>query len=211
MSHHVVALVVLLGASSCSTSEPELTADSFKEQYPEAYCSHVFRCCDAGERSHGSAVVCQQEVTARVLDLLGFSAAPTPFAKFSAFAAKSCLDRLRQASCDDLSLIEPGCAEDTVQPLHKEGEDCTYSAECESFYCIQPQKLVRGSCGAPEGPHCSGDDRSCRQGHLCLGGECQLRKGNAAPCGGATECESGVCTPTTKTCIPRPTPFCDGK
>lgn len=204
----MLSLVLLVG--SCSGSDG-VTADEFKAGYPKAYCDHVFRCCDADERSFGSSLICEQQVAEEVGELLAFSAASTAFAQFLPAAGKKCLDSLSQPSCDDVSLVDPGCASSTVQPQHKQGEECSYSSECQSYYCIQPQKLARGSCGPAGEPHCSGDNRSCREGHACVGNECVLKKGVAQGCGSARECESAICSATTKSCYPRPSPFCDGK
>lgn len=205
-----IAIVSVLAGCSGS-EEPPVTIEDFKGQYPKAYCEHLFRCCDGDERSYGSSLVCEQQVSERINELLGFTDGASAFAKFLPNVAKSCLTALRQTTCNDATLTELGCAEGTVEALHKEGAECTYSSECTTSYCVQPQKLVRGACGPREDLHCSGDDRACREGNACVNRECVLRKGTAQACGAANECQSGICNPTTKSCLPRTNPFCDGK
>jgi hypothetical protein len=214
MRYQSLAVLMLLLAGCSDGNGDDLTVEEFRAAYKSAYCERVFRCCDADERSFGSTLSCESLVEQRLLELLRFTGASgNVYASFLPAAAKSCLEELRTAGCDYVELTEKGCAEKAVSaPQHTQGEECTYSVECDSYYCIQPAKLVRGSCGAAGGPPCSGDDRTCRERHYCdESGQCQPTKGNAERCGSGRECESGVCSPSTKTCIPRPSPFCDGK
>lgn len=206
------ALALILAATflGCSGSD-ELTADEFVAAYPAAYCGYLMRCCDPGERSYGSKPICEQAIAARVNELLAFRAAESQHASFLPGSAKACVDRLQSAGCGDDKKLADGCMFEVTRPLHKAGEDCTYSSECESFYCIQPQKHVKGSCGSVGGSACSGDDRACSEGSYCKDGvTCAPKLELAKPCSSGAECQSGVCSSSTKVCVARIEPWCDG-
>jgi hypothetical protein len=204
----LVALSLLVACSGDS----QITADDFVARYPEAYCAYVFRCCDAIERSYGSTVNCQQAVGDAVNELLAFRAEATSFATFLAAPAQSCLDRLKQSSCKADAALIKGCAGEAVQSNHKPGEECTFSAECTSFFCVQPQKHTKGSCGQPGNAQCSDDDRACPTGNYCdlQTKQCVLQLDITRPCDRAAQCLSGICASSTHTCSARTEPFCDG-
>jgi len=207
-----LCVIVTLLAAGCGSSEPELTPDTFKAKYADAYCARIFRCCNADARSFGGTAACAAQANLDLTELLRFASSTDPvYAKFLPAAAKACLDRLQAQSCDDVSLVQAGCAGDAVQPLHNVGEECTTSVECQSFYCSQPGKLVRGVCAAAGGTLCSGDDRACDASHYCLGTQCQAIKGDSELCSAGKECVSQLCSPSTKTCVPQPNPYCNGK
>ena len=94
------------------------------------------------------------------------------------------------------------------------GEDCTYSSECESFHCIQPQKGAQGYCApVSSGGGCSGDDRACTKDSYCdtTTMQCAPRKDAGEICHRPEQCNSGVCSPQ-KLCVAiNENEFCDGK
>jgi hypothetical protein len=197
-------------AAGCS-GEGEISAAEFAASYPEAYCGYLMRCCDPGERSYGSKPICEQAVGAEVSELLAFRDSANPYASFSSASAKACLDRLRGGKCVEEKELAGGCMFDAVRPLHRAGEDCTVSSECDSSYCIQPQKNVKGSCGKPGGSLCSGDHRACSAGSYCKDGRaCTPKIEDARPCSAGHECQSGICSGSTKICVARIEPWCDG-
>jgi hypothetical protein len=211
MRHGLVLIPILL-AAGCGGGDPELTADSFKTQYRDAYCDRVFRCCNSNARSYGGKATCTTQVEQELTELLRFASSTDPvYAKFLPAAAKTCLDRITASNCDDPSLVEKGCATEAVQALHNVGEECTTSVECQTFYCSQSAKLARGVCATATSTLCSGDDRACGASHYCLGTQCLAIMANSEICSAAKECESYLCDPSTKTCVPKPTPYCNGK
>jgi len=208
---HGLLFWILLSAG-CGGSDPELTPDTFKTQYRDAYCARIFRCCSSSARSYGGTATCASQVEQELTELLRFaSSTEAVYAQFSPKAAKACLDRITASNCDDPSLVEQGCATEAVQAMHNVGEECTTSVECTTFYCSQSAKLARGVCAATTGTLCSGDDRACGASHYCLGTQCLAIKANSEICGAAKECQSTLCDPSTKTCVPKPNPYCNGK
>jgi len=202
-----LTLTLALGCSG----EEEISAEEFAASYPEAYCGYLMRCCDPGERSYGSKPICEQAIGEAVKELLAFRESATPFASFLAKSAKSCVDRLRNLSCTDDKTLADGCMFEAVSPQHKAGEECTYSSECDSSYCIQPQKNVKGTCGGSGGSQCSGDHRACSDGSFCKDGRSCLPKiEHAKPCSAGFECQSGICSSSAKICVARIEPWCDG-
>ena len=207
-----LALVpVLVTLSPACSGSDEMTADEFVAAYPAAYCAYLMRCCDPGERSYGSKPICEQAIGALVNELLAFRASDTPYASFLPGSAKACVDKLQSSACTDDKTLAGGCMVEVARPQHKAGEDCTYSAECESYYCVQPQKNVRGSCGSPGGSQCSGDHRACSEGSYCKDGvSCVPKIEHAKPCSSGFECQSGICSSSAKICVARIEPWCDG-
>ncbi len=209
--HRVLGpMLIALLLTSCGGSD-ELTIDDFLAQYPDAYCGYVYRCCDSVERSFGSQVACREVTLETLKEQLAFRNAATPFATFLPKAGQACIDRLKTEACGTTPTLPTGCAGDAVQPQHSEGDECTYSWECTSSYCAQPQKLVRGSCGKKESSACSGDDRSCASGQYCDGNNCKTQIDVSKPCTRGGECVSGICSPSARVCVSRTEPFCDGK
>jgi hypothetical protein len=205
-----LALTLALATLGCSGGD-EMTPDEFVAFYPEAYCGYLMRCCDPGERSYGSKPICEQAIGDMVKELLAFRESATPFAAFLPGSAKACVDRLKSAGCTDDKRLTVGCMFEAVAPHHKAGEECTQSSECESFYCIQPQKNVKGSCGSSGGSQCSGDSRACSEGSYCKDGRsCVPKIEHVKPCSSGFECQSGICSSSTKVCVAKIEPWCDG-
>ncbi len=199
--------------SGCS-EELTLSVDDFMAQYPGAYCSYLIYCCDQAERSYGSENACKTIVEEQLNDLLAFREADTPFATFEAEPAADCLDRLLAKNCTEDSALASGCLTSITRPGHTSGDECTYSAECASYYCIQPQKNTVGYCGSEGAGQCSGDDRACAAGNYCSSANVctpKVKEEDSSTCGRGNECESGICSASAKICVPKQTPYCDGK
>jgi len=194
----------------CSGGD-DMTPAEFVALYPDAYCGYLMRCCDPAERSYGSKPICEQAVGTIVSELLAFRESETPFASFLAAPAKACIEKLKSAACTDDKTLADGCMFDSVSPLHKAGEECTYSSECDSYYCIQPQKNVKGICGSVGGSQCSGDHRACSEGSYCKDSRsCEPKLEIAKPCSSGFECQTGICSSAAKVCVAKLEPWCDG-
>lgn len=209
-------MIFVLGGLSallwgCS-EEVKVSMEDFMAQYPGAYCSYLIACCDQAERSYGSENACKTVVEERLSDLLAFREADTPFATLEADPATDCLERLQAKNCTEDAELAMGCLNTITRPGHKSGDECTYSAECSSYYCIQPQKNTEGYCGSEGAGQCSGDDRACAEGSYCSSAnQCTAKIADSSTCGRGNECESGICSPNAKICVPRQKPYCDGK
>jgi hypothetical protein len=204
----MAGLMLSLASIDCS-NEP--SADDFVNEYPEAYCDYIFRCCDAVERSYGSKVTCQSAKTAEVDELLAFRDADGVHAGFLSDAAKSCLDDLKSADCS-VATGARSCLDRVTAGKQQPGGECSYSAECISYYCVQPEKHAKGTCGAAAGGSCSGDDRACQGAAFCdTSLQCLPKKAPGLMCTRGAECMSGVCSPQSKSCSGVTDPFCDGK
>jgi len=202
---------LLACALLCACSDSAVDADAFLEQYPEAYCAYVWRCCSGAERSFGSTSSCELAIRTRLDELLAFRGVNGTAAVFIESAAQGCLDKLAGACSSELAAN--GCLDGVTRAGHGIGEPCRFSAECETFNCNQDQKHAEGTCGskAPAGGTCSGDDRGCDTGFCASSRMCDHQKSAGLPCARAAECESGICTPApAKLCSNRSDPFCDG-
>ena len=202
------ALIAGATIGACS-DEVTITAEEFVTRYAQTYCAYVFRCCDSSERSYGSPIQCQSVTEDLAKQLLDFSGAGDARAAFAAGAAQACLDQLGGADCS-VSMLA-GCMTSAVTPGSDQGGDCKYSADCKSFYCVQPQQHTPGSCGG-SGSGCSGLDQSCTAGSYCDGSrQCLGKKSDGDACSAPNECSSGICSPSYKQCVTAPAPVCDGK
>jgi hypothetical protein len=193
-------------------SDDTIDVDQFVDDYLEAYCSYAMRCCDSPERSFTTKQACIDGWRSHVDELLAFRKADTSFATFVTGEARSCIDALGK-ECEAATAARD-CLAKVTRGQHKDGEDCTYSAECESFYCIQSQKGAKGYC-APvgSGGGCSGDDRACTKDSFCDTGtmQCSPKKDSGDICHRPNQCTSGVCSPQ-KLCVAiNEKEFCDGK
>ena len=207
----LISAALVAGLAACS-DEVKLTMDDFMSRYPAAYCSYLIACCDQAERSYGSEAACKTVVEDQVSDLLAFREADEAHATFEPQAATDCLEILESKSCTEDPTLADGCLDRVTRPSQQAGDDCTYSAECSSYYCIQPQKNTLGYCGSEGAGQCSGDDRSCGEGSYCSSAnQCTPKIADSATCGRGNECLSGICSPSAKICVPRQTPYCDGK
>jgi hypothetical protein len=204
----LLASLLLLSPAGCG-EDSAFSAEDFIAQYSAAYCSYLIYCCDSAERSYGSQAACQQAVDAEVAQLLAFRDAPQPFASFMGTEAKACVDALKTRRCtEDPTLVE-GCLGRITRAAHTTGEECTYSAECESYYCVQTQQNVKGSCGIASN-ECNVLDLACGADQYCQANTCQPKLEAATPCARGGQCLSGICSPTAKVCANRTEPFCDG-
>lgn len=208
----LLGLALLLAGLGTGCAEEELGADDFIARYPEAYCAYLWHCCDSAERSYTSKGTCISRIDEMVRELMAFREAATPYAEFLPDGAQNCLDTLAAKSCK--TTLTGGCLSEATQALHKKDEECTYSAECSSYYCVQKQKNVRGYCGEQSviGGNCSGDSRACPLGSYCNSYRvCQGQKDPGTTCSVPEECKSGVCSATDKICAnPAKLPICDG-
>lgn len=204
----VLALVAgLLATAPACSDEPSVTADEFIEQYPKTFCAYVQRCCASSERS-GSTGQCEARVKRQLSeDLLDFRTTAGVKVSFNGGAAQGCLDQLAGA-CD--TTLAAGCMLDAVTPGQSEGQDCSYSAECQSFYCVQPQKHAKGSCGG-SGTGCSDLDVSCSSGAYCSGRQCLGKKADGDLCSRPGECISGICSAGFMQCGSTVKNLCDGQ
>lgn len=204
----VAVALIIVAATGCSDEDP-ITVEDFVKQYPSAFCGYVFKCCKASERSYGGENQCKvaaQELLDEAFDWRGVSGVKVTF---NHVGAQSCLDKLNGADCKDATLFE-GCLFDAVTPGQAQSADCKYSAECTSFYCVQPQQHSLGSCGS-SGAGCSGLDRSCAQGYCGAGNQCLVKKKDGDQCNAPNECTSGICSPTYKQCVAAPKQHCAGQ
>jgi len=210
LRHARLASLLSLALTACG-SENDLSPTEFASMYPEAYCSYVKRCCAFAQQSYTSTGTCQQATSDALTQLLAFRDSSTPHATFDGAQGRTCVNRLKSAKCtEDPKLIE-GCAPEAVTPQQQVGDECTYSSECLSAYCIQAQKNTKGSCGTGGSSGCSGDDRACSAGSYCGSGNlCLPRLENSKPCSAASQCQSGICSPTDKICVARSEPYCAG-
>ncbi|MBW2457683.1 MAG: hypothetical protein JRI68_24475 [Deltaproteobacteria bacterium] len=205
--HLALALIGALTLTGCS-DEPTVTADEFITEYTQTYCKYLIRCCASSERSYGSTSQCEAAVKGQVNELLDFRVAAGARAAFNAGGAQACLDQIGGACNTSLAA---GCMLDAVTPGQSEGQDCTYSAECQSFYCVQPKKHTKGSCGG-SGTGCSGLDISCSSGAYCDSSrQCLVKKIDGDACSRPQECSSGICSPSFKQCGSTPQNLCDGQ
>jgi hypothetical protein len=194
------------GGASCS-DDSSISAENFAAEYAQAYCDYHFRCCGSAERSYGSKSQCVNQQQDRAESMLAFIAAGAgAFASFDGTKGRSCIDSLLKDGCSE---VQVACLDQVTRAKHTEGEACTYSSECESFYCVQEEAGTKGYCGAQSGS-CSGDDRACASGSYCDGIQCQTKKDSTQPCGRPGECMSGICSPS-KICGTAEAPLCDGQ
>ena len=197
---------------ACS-DDSSVTAEEFISQYAAEYCGYLSFCCDANEQSFNSRGSCEAAMVSRVKDLLAFQDQGAAFAAFNGEAAKGCLDRLRGRGCDDPVLLR-GCLDQVTTAAHKKNEECRYSAECDSFYCVQSKAGEKGSCGAQAdiGGSCSGHDSGCPSGTFCSGlRQCTRQKKGGDSCSRAEQCESFICHRTDRICVtPSRSPICTG-
>jgi hypothetical protein len=207
------AAVLLAAALSCSKEEP-YTVEQFVSEYTTAYCNYVFKCCKTGqELSFNSKATCEQLVDESAKEVFAYHTAGSDFATYDEAAAKSCVDTLQKTSCTDSTLLA-GCITNAVHAVHTYGDDCTYSSECDSSYCIQTQKGTKGYCGqkSSNGGGCSGDSRACPSGTYCSATRvCSNLLAEGVTCDREYECESGICSATYKQCLTAQSPMCDGK
>lgn len=205
----ILPLIILL--AGCG--DDAVDADDFISQYPDAYCAFLWRCCDSGERSYSATKTCSNAIRDRVTELLAFRGESEKRAEYLPGGAKRCLDKMEGGFCTDTTL-RGGCLDDVTRALAKKSDTCRHSAECPSFYCVQPQKNALGHCGdrSVVGGSCSGDDRGCPLGSYCSAyRKCESQKGAGTTCSRPEECESGVCTVTNKWCAGKgTTQLCDG-
>ena len=209
----VLALTILsLGSPACSGGD-SVDVDEFITQYAEAYCAHIFYCCNSNEKSYNSTSSCKQTVRGQVEQLLAFRNASGAFATFDGEAARACLDRLELKACSDSSTVY-GCLGTVTSAQHKQSEDCTYGAECVSSYCVQDSSGKKGYCGpvSVPGGNCSGDDRGCTSGTFCSAyKKCEYKKKGGETCTRPGECTSFICHKVDKLCVnPLRTPICSG-
>ena len=201
-----------LCATACSGGD-SIEADEFISQYAEAYCAHIWYCCNKKELSYNSTANCKQTVQDQVELLLAFRKASGAYATYDGEAAQSCLDRLQLKACSDSSTVY-GCLDSVTQAQHKQSEDCTYSAECASSYCVQDSSGKKGYCGpvSVPGGNCSGDQRGCTSGTFCSAyKKCTYKGKTGDKCAGPQECESFICHQTQKVCVnPLRSPICSG-
>ncbi len=202
-------LLLLLGACG----DDAVSADDFISKYPDAYCAFLWRCCDSNERSYSSTATCANAVRDQVNELLAFRDDGSARAEYLEAGAKGCLDKLESGFCTDTTL-KGGCLDDVTRAGAKTGDQCRYSAECASFYCVQQQKNTLGLCGERSviGGSCSGDDRGCPLGSYCSAyRKCETQKGSGSSCSRPEMCESGVCSASGKYCSGKgTTQLCDG-
>ena len=216
MQPHLVLVLALATLATCGGGSGEISVDDFLARYPQSYCAYVFRCCDSTERSWGGEEACRTAVGETVDELLAFRGSTDVFATFVPSAAQSCLDRLDRLAKSRDCAAEPklvgGCAAEAVSPQHKDGEECRYSSECSSSYCVQSQKHALGTCGPTGSSNCSGDDRSCGGASYCDPNQrqCVPKLDLGKPCSRPEECESGICSPTIRVCTAKLDPYCDG-
>jgi hypothetical protein len=207
MSQSRIVILTLFTMTSCT--DDSLGVDQFVEDYLEAYCGYLMRCCDSPERSYTTKQSCIDGRRPLVDAMLAFRNAETPFATFVTAEARSCIDVLGR-DCETATTSRD-CLSKVAQGQHTSGEDCTYSAECDSFYCIQSQKGAKGYCAGSSGGACSGDDRACSTGSFCddATSQCDPRRDPGDNCHRPEMCKSGVCSPQ-KLCVSITDPFCDG-
>lgn len=199
-----LTLVLFAGCSDDSIGSSQFVVD-----YPDVYCSYLMRCCDAVERSYTTKDACVGAVTTRVKEMVASDAAD-PAVDLVTDKARSCLDALR-GDCTKATAARD-CLLEVTLGRQKAGDDCVYSPECESFYCIQPQKGIKGYCASSSGGSCSGDDRACSQDAYCDDAtlQCLARHAAGDNCHRPEECQSGICAPQ-KICVTAPTALCDGE
>lgn len=209
----ILLLGLCLALSQPGCGDETITADEFLATYPETYCAFLWRCCDGSERSYNSRKSCAGDVRDRLTELLAFRGEAQPKAEFLPEGGRGCLDKLEGGSCHDTTL-RGGCLDDVTRALAAKGDTCRYSAECPSFYCVQPQKNTLGACGSRSvsGGSCSGDDRGCPLGTYCSSyRKCEPHKSKGTTCSRPEECDSGICTVTNHWCAGAgTTPLCDG-
>jgi len=203
------ALIALTALAACS--DDSVSATQFVDDYIDAYCSYIMRCCDAQtERSYMTKTACEQDRRPYVERLLASTAEG---AKVTVLTdeARGCIDGLKDSDCTTATASRD-CLVKVTRGQQEAGEPCTYSPECTSYYCIQPQKNIEGYCAASSGGSCSGDDRACDSGSYCDDNtlQCVPRKDTAANCNRPEECQSGICSPQ-KLCVAAPSPLCDGQ
>jgi hypothetical protein len=190
-----------------------MDVDDFVGQYADAYCAWVWHCCNSNERSYSATSTCKQAVQAQVDRLLAYRTAGSAFASFDGEAAQSCVDALTSKSCTDATLVH-GCLDRVTQAQHKQGEECTYSAECKSLYCVPGSGGAKGYCGAVSVPggNCSGEDEGCTSGTYCSAyKKCEYKVKAGEKCGGPNECQSFICHKSQKICAnPLRKPICSG-
>ncbi len=190
-----------------------MSADDFISQYAETYCGFIWKCCDSAERSYSSRTTCANAMQNQVTDLLAFRHEADSKGEYLEAGAKGCLDKLKSGFCTDTALRD-GCLDDVTRALSAKGGECHHSAECSSFYCIQSEAGKLGFCGerAVIGGSCSGDDRGCPLGSYCSAyRKCETKKGKGTTCSRPAQCESGICTASTKWCAGKgTTQLCDG-
>ena len=201
------ALVALLALAACS--DDSVSAGQFVDDYIEAYCSYIMDCCDAAERSYMTKIACENGRRPYVEELLASKASGAKVTVLSD-KAHSCIDALKSSDCAKATAARD-CLAKVTQGQQAADEPCTYSPECESHYCIQPQKNVLGYCAASSDGNCSGDDRACETSAYCDSGtlQCTPRKDMAAQCDRPEECQSGICS--AHLCVDAPSPLCDGQ
>ena len=200
--------LVLLGLVACS--DDTISATDFVDDYLEAYCGYIMRCCDAVERSYMTSTACQLDRRPYVEQLL---ASKADGAKVTVLndKARACIDSLGDSDCSAATTARD-CLVAVTRGQQASGDPCSTSPECESYYCIQDQKDVEGYCAAGSGGNCSGDDRACAAGSYCDDGtlQCLPRKEEGQICHRPEQCQSGICSPQ-KVCVAAPTPLCDGE
>lgn len=208
MSATRLALPLLALGLACS--DEAVTTTGFIDDYLDAYCGYIMRCCDAVERSYMTDTACRRQREPYIQALLASTAEDAKVTLVES-KARDCIKALNDSDCTRATAAA-GCLAGVTQGQQQSGDDCTYSPECASYYCIQDQKNVQGYCAGSSGGSCSGDDRACDQGSFCddTKMQCVPQVAEGQPCDRPEQCASGICAPQ-KYCVAAPTPLCDGK
>lgn len=207
--------LLLLAAALPACGGGTVSMEDFIAQYPDAYCAYHLHCCAVDdEQSYNSPANCSLMVRQPLESLLGFRISAAHRATFNGVKGQDCLDRLAGKDCSDPSLVK-GCAEEAVIPHQAQGQPCAFSAECQTYFCDQPQTGVEGVCGGPAivGGKCSGDHRACPPGSYCSASAiCTDQAQAGATCSDPHQCLSFICLRGQKLCADASrSPICQGK
>ena len=157
--------VVMLGALgltgiSCGETSADLSMAQFNQQYPDAYCLLLNRCCgpvapqldDRGNVDVGLCRRSMQEMLTRSSQAVRERLAPL---HFDGARAAACVARLKTLSCEDLvrsrtgELLPPLGCDDVYhfRPTRVAGAVCSAFYDCVAgLTCAQPEPDQLGEC-----------------------------------------------------------------
>jgi len=197
--------IVLLALALAGCGGGSVKLADYGDAYHEAYCKYLTRC-----GAFGSVDECLDANIGLTIHISPSEIAAEDAGKFDfdGGKAKSCLDKLANASCDRTSEdnrngFDQECQE-IVQGNGQAGDACAEDVECASQSCDIPtctDACCQGTCNdgtvatAPleEGDACSFSDQ-CDVGLYCTQDtqECAKLKSSGATCESDDECDYGT-------------------
>ncbi len=188
-----IASLLLLASGACDDDNaPPLAFEDAPRELAAAYCATLFSCCDQEDfenTSHSNIALCNGEYA----DLFARNFQRDKFDNelgYHAGPAGSCLDKLINASCDEVHNGFPkinSCNRIFGRDIPNNSE-CTLNQECTSRYCVEggPSPSAKRFCRAlPEiGDLC---DRRCVENAYC-DSVCIPLKADGETCKFSDEC-----------------------